>query len=562
MLVIGLDAAEPSLIQKWKDDLPNLSRIMREGVCGRMRSSDPPLSVPAWNCLCTGKNPGKIGVFDFFYRKKDSYAIKIVDSTAVRAPTVWRILGENGKKVVVIGVPLTFPPEEVKGLIVSGIPLPAKEGRPLGSYTYPAELSETIDKLVGGYEYALSFNIPEDFSVNNLSWATSTLAQDLRMQGLSKAEEKQLQVAKHLLQNSDWDYFMVVFRELDRVGHFMWKYMDETHPQFKDCGDSSLGDVIRRVYMRMDNIVGELMTLAGNDVIVLVVSDHGIGPLHRRFFVNEFLQRINMLKLKAKKRLTLRISQRLKFRAPEIMQLLLRVGLHRIVTFMPRKLRGMVRSIDQFEASVEAVDWSKTKAYSFGEVGRVFLNVKGREPQGIVQPGEEYEQIRNIIIQKLEELTDPATGAKIVDKALKREEIYFGEFLESAPDILFYMDGFKCITSTRLGYPTMFENEKLTSGTHRPYGIFMAYGKDVRKGASIDVDICDVTPTVLHIMGLRIPHDMDGRVLLDIFEPDSETCRRPVAHEKYEAPKTRDFEWSPEEEKKVREQLGALGYLG
>jgi predicted AlkP superfamily phosphohydrolase/phosphomutase len=188
--------------------------------------------------------------------------------------------------------------------------------------------------------------------------------------------------------------------------------------------------------------------------------------------------------------------------------------------------------------------------------------VKGREPQGTVEPGQEYEHVRDFIIQKLQELTDPATGAKVVDRVFKREEIYCGGFLDEAPDILFYMDGLKCITSTRLGHHSLFDGEKLISGTHRHFGIFMAYGDMIRKGASVEVGICDVAPTILHIMGLPIPEDMDGRPVLDILEPHSEAARRSVAYQKPIAAPAKTFEWTREEEKKLEEQLRDLGYLG
>jgi predicted AlkP superfamily phosphohydrolase/phosphomutase len=560
VLVIGLDAAEPSLIEEWQDQLPNIGRIMREGVYARMRSSDPPQSVPAWNCLCTGKNPGKIGVYDFFYRESSTYRIRVVNSTIVRTPNVWKILSTKGKRVVIIGVPTTFPPEEVNGIMVCGLPLPVTEGKPVSNYTYPSELSNEIDKIVEGYEYAVSFNIPENFVVSDLSWATSTLAHDKKEGGLSRAEEKQLLIAKHLLQSSDWDYFMVVFRELDRVGHFMWKYMDKSHPQFED--QPPLREAIKRVYIRMDEIIGELLRLVGNDTIVLLVSDHGFGPLHRRFYVNEFLQRIGMLRLKRSKSVQVRLAQKLRFGAPEIMQILLNLRLHWIVRLVPNRFRQMVRSIDQFEGNLRNIDWAKTKAYSYGEIGRVFLNVKGREPHGIVEPGGEYDRVRDFIVQSLGALTDPASGSRIVDRVFKREEIYSGEFTEEAPDLLFYMDGLRCIASTRLGYRSLFDNESLTNGTHRPYGIFMAYGNSIRKGASVNLGICDIVPTILHIMGIPIPDDMDGTPIVDILEPDSEMARRPVAYEKPVRGGEKVFQWSPEEERKLEEQLRGLGYLG
>ena len=556
VLMIGLDAAEPSLIEKWRDDLPNLSRIMREGTYGRMRSSDPPVSIPAWNCLCTGKNPGKIGTYDFIYRESGGWKIKFVNSTVVRARSLWKILSMKGKRVVVIAVPSTFPPEEVNGVMVCGIPLPVDRGKPVGIYTYPSELGEEIDRLVGGYEYAYAFNLPKDFVVSDTSW--SPPAQGDNMENfLLRTVQKELQVAKHLMNSIDWDFFMVVFRELDLFGHVRWKNAGE--PQ------SESSHSMKRFYTRMDEIVGELLGLVKDDTLVFVVSDHGFGPVQERFFVNEFLQRIGMLKVKGTKRLQLRVAQNLKLGPRELRHFLLRLRLQWLANLVPRKFQRMIRSIDQFQSNVGWIDWSRTKAYSYGgtgNAGRIFLNVKGREPEGIVELGSEYEQTREFITKKLQELTHPKTGARRVDAVFKREDIYSGEFIKEAPDLLFYLDGHRCVTSSRVGSRSLFMDERLLSGTHRPYGIFMAYGNGVRKGASVGPTICDVAPTVMHVMGLPVPDDMDGRPILDILEPDSEIFRRPVSYEKLLGATTEIFEWSPEEEKKVEEQLRGLGYLG
>jgi len=577
ILVIGLDAAEPVLIDLWKDDLPNLSKIMREGVFGKLRSTDPPLSVPAWISLASGKNPGKIGAYSFLHRDRNSYNIKIVNSTLIRTQTLWDILSAKGKKVVVVGVPLTFPPERVNGVMVSGIPLPTKEGRPIADYTYPPEMAEEIEKLTGGYEVAARFesrfteglgsrfsNRTKNFDLKEVSVPSSgegsRRGEEDWKTVLERTERNQLEVTKHLLHSVDWQYFMVVFRETDHIGHLMWKYFDESHPDFKK--NASLSDAIKYVYRMLDEAVGEILSVVDKETVVLVVSDHGSGPLYRTFFVNEFLFKLGLLRLKPSKNLMLRISRMLHLGPDQLWRAVTFLKLQPILGLVPKGIRSKVRSIDLFEANVELIDWSKTKAYAFADFS-IFLNVKDREPQGIVERGREYEQVRDLIIQKLGELKDPATGLKIDARAYKNEEIYWGQFANEGPDILYYVDDLRYAGNARLGAGSLFRpTDGLWSGNHTLHGIFMARGPEIRKNAQVNLGIYDVAPTILHIMGLPLPTDMDGKVALDIFEPGCECSSRPIVFEEASAKVSEVVEWSAEDEKKVEEQLRHLGYLG
>jgi predicted AlkP superfamily phosphohydrolase/phosphomutase len=559
--LIGLDGADPDLIVRWRGYLPNLSRLMRCGSYGKLRSSIPPLTVPAWNCIYTGKNPGKLGVYDFAYRERGSYRIKIVDSSMVAGENVWEILSRKSKRVAVANAPLTYPAKPVNGIMVSGLPLPISDGRPTRTYTHPPEFSAELDEKVGGYTFSVPFDIPADMTAREVAWQGGAIRRESTMQQGS-VEKKQIDAAKYVLTKEDWDFYTVVLREIDLVSHFAWKHHDKSEAHRRGKISEEGDNPLLNAYITADKTVGEIVSMLDKDTVVFVVSDHGNGPLYLRFYLNEFLRRLGLLSLRKTTLWRLNAGSRFKAAALWALRQLIRIDGAGLAKRIPRRLGKAARLVDQFEGNVERIDWSRTKAYSFGEIGRIFINVKGREPQGIVEPGEEYEKLRDFIIERLNELTDPATGKKFLDRVFKGEEIYRGEFAGEAPDILFYMDGLRCIASTRLGHRLLFDEEDLTSGTHRPYGIFMAYGSGIRKGASVRLDICDVAPTILHIMGLPVPDDMDGRPALGILEPGSEAARRPVTYEKTTSTLGKTFEWSADEEKKLEEQLRGLGYLG
>jgi len=213
--------------------------------------------------------------------------------------------------------------------------------------------------------------------------------------------------------------------------------------------------------------------------------------------------------------------------------------------------------------SFSDVDWQRTKAYSLGHVGQIYINLKGREKFGIVNRGNEYETIRDEIIDKLKKLRDPETGELVVDKVMKKEELYKGQYLERAPDLFVFSrnseyDAFALMAQNTEIFCDHFKGQ---SGNHRLHGIFAANGPSIRSGIQIEgAGIIDIAPTLLYLMGLPIPDDLDGKVLKDIFQP-SFLKKMPPRFEKARQMEKKKGK-SEGDEEEIKERLRELGYLG
>jgi len=522
VFLIGLDCANPNLIREWKSLLPNLGKMIEGGVFGKLESTIPPATCPAWNCLATGKNPAKIGIFHLLALPfTEQGGFQIVNFSYQDGRSVWDILGDNDMHVGIINVPTTYPPQPVNGFMVSGGLL-----TPLyrdADYTFPPELKSELDKAVGGYEVAPLI----DTSVPN--------KEGEYLEKLKRNMDKQVEAVKYLITNYPWDFLMYVCCETDCVQHYFWHHMDATHPKHDVNKGQQYGHAIQEIYQRADRAVGELMAAAGDDTTFVVVSDHGSGPLYGYFLVNEWLRKIGFLTLQDQKQSWQEIIMRrllvplkrflITYCSPELVNLLLKIT--------PRRLleRFLIREGVKREGIrlMQAIDWSTTKAYGLVGDGSIFVNLKGREDHGIVEPGD-YEDIRAQITEKLYELRDPA-GRKVVDRVFKREEIYEGKYLDVAPDLLFTLDGFRYVQRADIGGGAVW-TEPVTSGGHSMDGTFIAYGPDIAKGVEIqNARIYDVAPTILHLFQLPVPTDMDGRVLLEIFDKKSSYAKSPVAYQ-------------------------------
>jgi predicted AlkP superfamily phosphohydrolase/phosphomutase len=269
VLVIGLDCAPPALVfNKWRDRLPNLNGLMASGVYGRLESTVPPITIPAWTCMMTSKSPGRLGIYGFRNRQDHSYdRLTFANSLMVKEDAVWDILSRQGRKVVLLGVPQTYPPKPVNGNLVSCFLAPDTKS----NYTYPASLKEEIRSWVG--EYLIDV---DDFRTEKKK---ELLARIYEM------TEKRFEVARHLATEKEWDFFMMVEMGIDRIHHAFWKYSDPAHALYEP--GSEFEHAIRDYYVYVDRKVGDLLSLIGGGATVLVVSDHGAKAMAGGVCVNE-----------------------------------------------------------------------------------------------------------------------------------------------------------------------------------------------------------------------------------------------------------------------------------
>jgi len=519
VILFGIDGGSLKLIEQWKDELPTFKRIMKGGVFGELLSTVPALTCPAWPCMFTGKNPGKLGMYDFLSLElNDEREPRVFSSLDYHSSSLWKILNEYGKKVGLLNVPMTFPPHKIDSFVVCGLGTPQTAGV---NYTCPAELGETLNELVGGYEIIPSIIL-------------TLYGQEEKCLKKSKGIlKKRVKAAEYLMDNFPWDLFVCVFSVLDVVQHYFWRYMDTSHP--KHIANSKYKDVIKDFYKRIDEAIETLISEISEDTNILIASDHGFGPYYGGFSVNKWLEENGYLKFKHsahRKSLNAGLREVRDFLLPRLSPKLVRLVAKVIPQGLANRLTTRGESKDKMLQIYRNIEWAETKAYALGmTTGGIFINLKGREPGGVVEPGKEYEKFRDEIIDKLSKVADPKTGEPLSFHTFKREEVHWGQYANLAPDI-----------SIELGskyYPTTLSGESLwieyaASGSHVPQGMFMAYGPDIKKEGMrlADLKIYDISPTILHIFGLPIPDDMDGRVLIEIFKAGTEPAKRAVVYQK------------------------------
>ena len=552
IVVLGLDGATFDLIKPWAAEghLPVLQRIMREGAYGSLGSTVPPMTAPAWTSFATGCNPGKHRLYDWIAREPDSYRFTPVTALDGTAPTLYSMLSGYGRKVVALNVPMTYPPVPVNGVMVSGMPTPSTDV----TFTYPDNTYQDILDAIG--DYILYPDPGEAYSDSGI---------DSFLERLYRSADLRMQAFAYLRQRETPDFAMMVFNGTDTVSHAMWKYMDQAHPLHDATQFDKYGNAIRDYYRHVDGLLAGIVESLDENTTLIIMSDHGFGPFHKFIHVNNWLIQQGFMSIKPD--LRSRFKQTtfdMGFSPMNVYNTLMRFGLGKLKREVVRgQGQGLLKTLF---LSFADVDWSRTVAYSLGNVGQIYLNVAGREPQGVVQPGEEYEQVRAQIMERLAQLRDPATGENVVESIYRREEIYHGDRLEQAADIVFI--------PTRLEYFGFGEYEfgshkiiesmqRGISGTHRLNGIFLAYGAAVQPGVEIEgASLVDLAPTILHLMSAPIPDEMDGRVLHDIFQPDYRPAPIVTSGEWSQSDNGQDGGLTESQKQVVADRLRGLGYVG
>lgn len=550
VLVIGLDGVPLSLIQSWIDEgrLPALRTLMEQGAVGQLRSTVPPTSGPSWSTFMTGKNPGKTGIYDFLYRREDSYIFPPVNASRRDGLTVWKLLSDQGKKVGIVNVPMSYPVEEVNGYMLSGwmTPYSAQD------FTFPPDLWRELKERIGYYTI----------------YPTETFSEARRDSFLAACDELldlRAKTALYLMDRYPTDFFMLVIFDTDRVLHQLWHYLDPGHP-WREPGDGTdQSGAVARYFERVDEKVGEIVNRADEDTLVIVLSDHGMGPAHKFIVLNNWLMDTGLLRLKRDlfRRLKHQVFK-LGFTLRNVHRIADEIGLAKHAEY--KGLYSMDYLMKLVFLSFLDVDWSRSKAYSFGRhLGSIYINVKGREPQGIVEPGEEYEEVRDEIIRLAREFVDPQTGEPLIGEILKREDIYHGPYLDQAPDLILRPRDERNIFFglADFGSNNTVDTVYRYSGMHRDYGLLMMSGKGVRKGARIEgAGIEDLAPTILYAMGSPIPQDMDGSPLTEVFTEEYRTQVPVLCGEEGSSREVCDPGYTEEAEEEIKERLRGLGYLG
>jgi predicted AlkP superfamily phosphohydrolase/phosphomutase len=560
---IGLDGATFDLLDPWMEqgELPVLSSLFRQGTHGKLKSTIPPMSPQAWTSFMTGKNPGKHGIYDFIQCKPDSYEIFFCNASTRRAKSIWKILSDADKSVGVINVPMTYPPEPVKGFLVSGMEAPGVQSE----FTYPPHLYKEIKDAIGEYDMHGDYftrSGPEEY-----------------LEKVMETIENQSDAIKFLMKR-EWDLFFAVFGSTDRVQHFFWKFIDPTHPRHDPEEAAALKDSVLRVYKKIDGLIGEYLEMIPKNATIFIMSDHGAGPFHKIVHLDAWLKQEGYLQYRDS--IEGASVGKMAFGMMKQAYVMLR-------KFLPRTLKDLLKSsMPEARRKIEShllmapVDWAKTRAFYIGiESTRIFINTKGRFPQGTIEPGEEFERLRDEIISRLKELKDPETGKYVVEHAYKGEDIYWGDTMPEAPDILVLWKDDEYITRKSYGMEAGDDGSAIIddnlafgeigelmsleqTGTHRPYGIFHIQGEGIKEGGELDAaEIVDVAPTLLYLLDQPVPSDMDGKVLEDAISPEylAEHPIRTIEPDDSAGEGTGESEYTEEEAKQVEERLRSLGYI-
>lgn len=455
LMIIGLDCAEPSLVlERWRDELPSLSSLMSRGAYGRLRSVIPPITVPAWSCMMASQTPGDLGIYGFRNRADHSYdGLRIATGAAVKGPRLWDLVGEHGRRSVVLGVPGTYPPRPLHGVLVTCFLTPSTRDQ----YTYPPALRQEIEDVVGEYR----FDCP--------NFRTENKADLLRQ--IYEMTDRRFALARHFLRTKPWELFVMVEMGVDRIHHGFWKYMDPEHR--KHVPGNELEPAILDYHKHVDRLIAGLLAYADAETAVMVVSDHGAKRMDGGIRINEWLRREGYLRT---------------LREPGGRTTLAEIG----------------------------VDWSRTTAWSEGGYyARVFLNVKGREPQGVVDPAA-YETVRQELAKRISAIPDEL-GRPIPTRVFRPEDVY-PQVRNVAPDLIVHFGDLYWRSVGTVGGEDgvhTFENDTgPDDANHAQDGLLILAAPGVAPGPREGMDLLDVAPTALALLGLEIPETMRGRSLL------------------------------------------------
>lgn len=546
VLIVGMDGASPDLVGRWtaQGHLPNLARLIDAGTWGPLESTLPPMTSPAWPSFATGRFPAGHGVFDFVSARAGHF--NVINATAIQAPTLWDILSAHGRRVGVMNVPVTYPPHPVNGFMITGLLSPNG-----AQISYPADLLASFDD-----PYRVMPNVQYKPGRERALLADLLALVDTRAR-----------FAVRLIEQQRPDFAMVHFLATDIVQHALWRFADPAHPAYEP--GNPFQDAVLQVYRRVDAAIGQLLDLIGEDTTVLVMSDHGFGPLHGVVNLNMLLWREELLQFKRDPLTRLKLWMfRHGLTPATAYRWLERLGLQNLVARVSKSARNAV--FNKF-LSFDDLDWSRTLAYSLGHMGQVYINVKGRAPHnresrgrelGIVERGADYERACDRVIDALRTLITP-DGRPMLDRVVRTQDLPPGAHTDEGPDLHVVLDGYRYVSCPLFANDGHILSRQIRgdSGTHRQNGILIAAGPSICPGAPVEgARIVDLAPTVLHLMGLPVPVDMDGRVLLALLTP--EACALAPAID-LAAPSGPDaYTLTDDEEAELEARLKGLGYLG
>jgi predicted AlkP superfamily phosphohydrolase/phosphomutase len=508
VLVIGLAEATLDLILPWVDAgiLPTFQRLMEEGVYGVLKSRVPFITPQMWGTLLTGTPAGRHGVLDFWQRGENG-RFRETNGSDLKQTPIWDMLSGRGISSGIVNLPFTYPPRRIKGYMISGEDAP-------GAHRSIAEPPDLFDEVVAKFG---RYRLKDIFPGGREKSDYLTLVE--------KDVVKQTDVLEFLVEQRRTDFFVTFYSATAICQHYFWSDMDS------DDKDNPYQPVIETAYRALDASIGRLIRAAGPDAQIYVISECGAGPLQSGVDINAWLAREGFLTYRSNRRMTESkkvMEQSMRATVASVRKQLQGVLLKRLPRSMyyltNRHLRRIKAMIQSYVVN-SGIDWTQTRAFSRGKEGNIFVNLKGRDPNGIVEP-HEYEGLCTAIAEKLYALVDPATGIPVVDKVCHSDELYQGPMQKIAPDItVVWRNGLYCPHEGKRDDTSVFVERWReymnwpTTGGHRLEGILFAKGPGIRRGHRIDgASLPDLVPTWLRALEQPVPAHLEGRVIPGLFE--------------------------------------------
>ena len=531
-VVIGLDGAAWHLLDPLltKGVMPRLADLRERGAHGSLVSTVPPVTPPAWTSAATGVNPGRHGIYGFYVGHAQSSRQELTHSGHVRAATVWEMANAQGARMGVFNVPLTYPPQQLDGWMISGMMTPGL-GQHLAGFTFPGDLEPRIASWVPDYVIEMSANWEQD-------WRDAGLCE----RALASLRQRRA-VLQRVLDEDPPDVVFSVLEAPDRLQHVYYRYMDPRDELYDTQAAAALRPSIEHCFAALDEIVGLLADHAGDDGRVLVCSDHGFTAWEASVHTNALLAQWGLLKL--------RRGARLLQSGPA------RALVPSAKRFLPTRLRRGAK-----RRTLSAIDWSRTRAFASPDyLQGVFVSLRGRDPLGTVDEAD-FEPLRSRIAALFEALRGP-DGEQIVDRVWRSEEVFGRDAAAGAPDLLPVLKDHRFELDDDVFHRHAFTDLRhLPRGVHHPDGIVVLAGPGITPGPLPPASIMDVAPTALYMAGLRVPEGLDGSVMLAGFDP-SHVDTHPIATMAPIGLGQREAAspYSQDEEAAIEESLRGLGYL-
>lgn len=517
VFIFGVDGGSYHLLHKFikQGYLPNYEKLIHNGAFGKFISTIPPHTAPGWTSIATGVHPGTHGVYQFWKTQGEDYIGRYQGSMDWKTQPLWKLLNEYNLKTGIVNVPMTHPPVELDGFMISW---------PLSktlNYSYPKTLLNEIAKE-GGHFY------PDIYIMYS--------GQEGYLKEACEITRKRVKTIQYLVKNKEWDLFMAVFPEIDRICHFYWHFMDEDSPYYIE--NELLKNAILKIYMEVDAAMGEILQILPEDILFVSLSDHGFRVGTVNFNINTFLLKNGYLNLKESS-----------------------------------ENKGEVNTLDDymhsdwFHAKYEGknyeVDWNSTKMFiaAPGSYG-VNFNLNGRQKHGIVKA----EEKQNLFLQFRDEILQvkhPYKDVPLFKKVVMREHVYKGKSQKLAPDIILIPDDYSIMVSHNLSIKELF-SEPEQKGMHCMDGYILFYGNGVETGKELkESEVVDFVPTILEYFGVDIPKYIEGKSITPFTLDFKKQIRIRSKGKKIISTNSKHEErsYSDNEREEIEQRLKSLGYL-